>query len=122
MAVAGCRNGNLVRAEVVTPREQEAEWQAAERADSGGDTSSPSPPSTVDVVGDAFLRDADHDSLTGLPDRERFIDEVRRALAGGDPASATQAVMSCPLTPSTSSSRLGGARCPTTYWRRSRPG
>ena len=90
---SGLPEWELVRAEVLTPQELEAECQAAERADGGGDTSSPSPPSTVDVVGDALLRDALHDSLTGLPHRELFIDVVRRALASGGPASATQAVM-----------------------------
>ena len=90
---SGLPEWELVRAEVLTPQELEAEWQAAERADGGGNTSSPSPPSSVDVLGNALLRDALHDSVTGLPDRELFIHEVRQVLASGGPPWATQAAM-----------------------------
>ena len=42
---------------------------------------------------DELLRRALHDSVTALPGRELFIDEVRRSLATGGRAAATQVVI-----------------------------
>lgn len=72
---SGVPGWDLVRAEVVTPEELEAELQSA-----GVPTPAPASRARTDPVGDDLLRRALHDRLTGLPDREIFLHFVGRAL------------------------------------------
>ena len=95
---AVCRSGlamwGLVRAEILTPEELEREQEAAEQAGGGTAGGPQSPPADGEDVGEAdLLRMALHDAVTGLPGREVFIDEVRRALATGPPGSRRHAVL-----------------------------
>jgi GGDEF domain-containing protein len=71
--------GDLVRAEVLTSSELERELQSAERVTGATDTLPAPLPERA--VADELLRRAFNDSVTGLPNREMFLDEVRRALA-----------------------------------------
>ncbi|MFN2555313.1 MAG: GGDEF domain-containing protein [Nitriliruptorales bacterium] len=82
----------LVRAEIMTPEELEEELQAAERGRERL-TSTPSFVTPGDVVAEDLLRHALHDSLTGLPGRELFLDEVGRALAGASPSAVLALVI-----------------------------
>lgn len=70
---------DLVRAEVLTSTELEREIQAEERA--GDATNELLAPLPERLLADQLLRRALTDSVTGLPNREMFLDEVRRALA-----------------------------------------
>jgi GGDEF domain-containing protein len=70
---------DLVRAEVLTSSELERELQSAERAT--GVTDVLPAPLSERAVADELLRRAFNDSVTGLPNREMFLDDVRRALA-----------------------------------------
>jgi GGDEF domain-containing protein len=70
---------DLVRAEVLTPTEFERELEAEDRA--ARTTGARSEPASERSVADELLRRALKDSVTGLPDREVFLDDVRRALA-----------------------------------------
>lgn len=73
----------LVRAEIVTPEELEHELRAAEQA--GYAAAGYVPPRNEDArLSDDLLRSALYDALTGLPNREVFVDHVRRSL--GRPA------------------------------------
>lgn len=69
----------LVRAEILTPRELELELRAAEQSDMP-DLMSTAPTGSKRVEADELLRRALHDDLTGLPNREAFVDDVRREL------------------------------------------
>ena len=71
---------DLVRAEVLTPAELALELQAEERPGSGPDLFDPPLPGAERLLGEELLRRALHDAATGLPTREMFLDEVRRAL------------------------------------------
>ncbi len=71
---------DLVRAEVLTAAELELELQAAERPGGGPDPVDASLPGAEHLLGEELLRRALHDPATGLPTREMFLDEVRRAL------------------------------------------
>jgi len=73
---SGAPRWNVVRAEVITPEELEAELRAADVAGAGQ-----AHRALVDPVGDDLLRRALHDRVTGLPDREIFLHFVGRALA-----------------------------------------
>lgn len=78
----GLPDWQLVRAEIVTPDELERELLTAEAA--AGDAEDPAETrSTHEEVADELLRRALHDTATGLPDRELFLDQVRRALVPG---------------------------------------
>lgn len=68
---------DLVRAEIVTPEELEHELREAERVADDGVCA----PASERLVADDLLRRALEDSVTSLPNRELFLDEVRRALA-----------------------------------------
>lgn len=86
----------LVRAEIVTPRELELELQAAQRSDT------PDPMSTVPISSDraaaeGLLRRALHDDVTGLPNREVFVDEVRRELLAPISSRAVRVVVAVAL-------------------------
>jgi len=75
---------DLVRAEVVTPEELDAELAGVEGvAPPACECHDPSR-GTSERVGDDLLRRALYDTITGLPGREAFLDDVRRRLAGGD--------------------------------------
>lgn len=92
------RNGlpiwDLVRAEILTPEELENEIQAAECASDGTEAVPHAPPATGEDSEEAeLLRRALHDCITGLPGREAFLDEIRRAMAPGLRAQGTRAVM-----------------------------
>ena len=82
----------LVRAEIVTLDEYERDFLEAQLAASGEDGAARAGSSPPDPASDDLLLGALHDPVTGLPDRELFLDEVRAALAVGS-RSALQAVM-----------------------------
>lgn len=84
---------DLVRAEIMTPEKLEQELQAAEWDWDGQDAPLQALPDTGDVVGDDLLRRALYDSVTGLPTRELFLDDVRRALAAGPSPSAVHVML-----------------------------
>lgn len=85
----GIPEWELVRAEIMTPEERDKELNAAEWGSDGQDA----PVRICDVMGEELLRRALHDSVTGWPSRELFIDHVRTALAACASASEVQAVM-----------------------------
>lgn len=82
----------LVRAEIMTPEEFERDLATAECAVPTGELSTRAMASGGDPDSDDLLRRALHDPVTGLPERELFLDDVREVLsaAGG---SAIRAVM-----------------------------
>lgn len=82
----------LVRAEVVTPEELEHELRAAEQA---GHAAAACAAHTNDDarLGDDLLRSALYDALTGLPNRELFLDQVRRVLGPATPDGPVHAVL-----------------------------
>lgn len=69
----------LVRAEVLTPRELELELRAAEQCDMP-DAMFTAPTGSERLEADELLRRVLQDDVTGLPTREAFVDEVRREL------------------------------------------
>lgn len=77
---SGLPEWDLVRAEVLTAAELELELQTAERAVDRSDALDPPLPAPERLLGEELLRRALHDTVTGLPTRETFLDEVRRAL------------------------------------------
>lgn len=79
LAVARLARWPLVRAEVLTPYELSRDFAEAEGT-GGGLTDSEFAMERSDA-GEELLRRALHDSATGLPGRELFLDEVRRALS-----------------------------------------
>jgi diguanylate cyclase (GGDEF)-like protein len=83
----------LVRAEIMTPEELEQELQAADWNIHREDTLEQPPPRAGDVAADDLLRRALHDSVTGLPGREIFLDDARRALAARTSASPLLALL-----------------------------
>jgi GGDEF domain-containing protein/uncharacterized protein with GYD domain len=83
----------LVRAEVMTPGELELELQAAVGAERQGELA----PATERLLGDELLRRALHDGVTGLPNREMFLDEVRRTLRTPVAERAVRAVVAVAL-------------------------
>ena len=85
---AGLPEWELVRAEVMTPEELEHELQAAEATGRAALV-----PSRQDDAGDGLLRRALYDSVTGLPDRAVFLDEVRRTLDAYATTTSTLAVL-----------------------------
>jgi GGDEF domain-containing protein len=82
---------DVVRAEVLTSTELEREIRAQERADGASDALLT--PLTEQLVADELLRRALNDGVTGLPNREMFLDEVRRAVAAPLPGTDVRAVM-----------------------------
>lgn len=78
---------DLVRAEIMTPGELEKELGAA------GGPGTFGAPASERLVGDELLRRALHDGVTGLPDREMFLDEVRRTLLTAVAHRAVRAVV-----------------------------
>jgi diguanylate cyclase (GGDEF)-like protein len=83
----------LVRAEIMTPQELEQELQAADWGGDGGRAPDQSCVPPGDVTADDLLRSALHDPVTGLPGRELFLDDVRRALASRTSASPSPAML-----------------------------
>lgn len=79
-----CRSGlpewKLLRVEVMTAEEFEQELRAAEVDGDGAGAQVPATSARQDVVAEELLRRALHDAVTGLPCRELFLGEVRRAL------------------------------------------
>lgn len=100
-AEARCRScmpvWDVVRAEVLTPAELERELAAEEQAT--GATDALLPPASEHVAADELLRRALNDSVTGLPNREMFLDDVRRALATPLCGSEVRAVVMVALHP-----------------------
>lgn len=90
---SGLPEWQLVRAEIMTPEELEEELDAADSSARGEDMPRRLPFRTGDVVADDLLRRAFHDSDTGLPGRQLFLEDVRRALAPGASPSALHAMM-----------------------------
>lgn len=86
----------LVRAEILTPRELELELQAAQQSDTPHPMS-PVPNSSDRAVAEGLLRRALHDDVTGLPNREAFIDEVRRELLAPISGRAVRVVVAVAL-------------------------
>jgi GGDEF domain-containing protein len=85
----------LVRAEVMTPAELEAELDGVD-AEPGGlyaEAWVPAPRREIDAMEEDLLRRALFDSVTGLPSRALFLDEVRRVLESGSAGSAVHAVV-----------------------------
>jgi diguanylate cyclase (GGDEF)-like protein len=79
----------LARAEVVTPEEMERETLAAEWVVEGEEAPEHSS-ALSDPVAEELLRSAFHDPLTGLPNRELFLDALRcrnRSRPAGFPVS-----------------------------------
>lgn len=100
-ADARCRSRlpawDVVRAEVLTSAELERELDAEERAT--GATDALRAPASEQVVADELLRRALNDSVTGLPNREMFLDDLRRTLATPLSSSAVRAVVTVALHP-----------------------
>lgn len=71
---------DLVRAEVLTSTELERELEAGE-CSTRADTDARLEPTPERGIADELLSRALNDSVTGLPNREMFLDDVRRALA-----------------------------------------
>lgn len=92
----------LIRAEIMTPAELEAELRAADRGQDR--TAGPA----TDTIGDDLLRRALHDRLTGLADRAIFLHDVGRALAGG--GAALHAVVAVGVEPLGEGARYGTDR------------
>lgn len=88
----------LVRAEILTPAELESELQAAEWKDDP-DPVFTRPTGPERLLADELLRRALHDGVTGLPNRETFIDDVRRALQAPLAEKAVRAVVAIALDP-----------------------
>jgi diguanylate cyclase (GGDEF)-like protein len=86
---------DLVRAEVLTAAELELELREADRALDGVRVADPDPPppAEIDPMEEALLRLALFDSVTGLPSRELFLEEVRRALEEPFRTPAVRAVL-----------------------------
>jgi GGDEF domain-containing protein len=87
---------DLVRAEVLTPTELEREIAAAGAT---GHTDALLAPAAEQVVADELLTRALKDSVTGLANREMFLDDVRRALATPLAGSDVRAVVTVALHP-----------------------
>lgn len=85
----------LVRAEIMTPAELEAELDQADAdpAGSQGEAWARAPRREVDPVEEELLRRALFDSVTGLPSRALFLDELRRVLDVQPAAPTAHAVM-----------------------------
>ena len=86
----------LVRAEILTPAELELELRAAEQSDRP-DAMSTVPTRSERVEADELLRRALHDDVTGLPNRETFVDHVRRELQAPISGSAVRVVVAVAL-------------------------
>jgi GGDEF domain-containing protein len=85
----------LVRAEVMTPAELEAELDGVD-AEPGGlyaEAWVPAPHQEIDAMEEELLRRALFDSVTGLPSRALFLDEVRGVVEAGPAAPAVHAVV-----------------------------
>lgn len=90
---AGLPDWGLVRAEILTPDELEQELRTADRTGDARNAWAELRPLGHELVGDDLLRRALHDAVTGLPDRELFLDEVRRAAATRVAPSSGRSVM-----------------------------
>jgi diguanylate cyclase (GGDEF)-like protein len=90
---AGLPEWQLLRAEIVTREELRHELEAAAWAEVGAHARLEAPPRTEDLVADALIQRALRVSVSELPGRELFLDEVRRALVPDGRASATRAVL-----------------------------
>lgn len=89
---AGLPEWALVRAELLTPDELERDISVAERpADEGRTPQMTAIPSNA--VEDELLRRALYDGHTGLPGREVFVDDLRRALTTHGDSPATKALL-----------------------------
>jgi GGDEF domain-containing protein len=85
----------LVRAEVLTSTELEREIRAEEQANGAAD--SLLAPLAEQLLAEELLRRALHDSVTGLPNREMFLDDVRRALTAPLAGSEVRAIVTVAL-------------------------
>jgi diguanylate cyclase (GGDEF)-like protein/PAS domain S-box-containing protein len=84
----------LGRAEVITPEEFERERKtSASRAEESLHHAQTSPA----AVEERLLRQAFHDPLTGLPNRELFLDHLDRALRRMERAATSHALLLCDL-------------------------
>jgi hypothetical protein len=113
----------LVRAEVMTPAELEAELDGVD-AEPGGlyaEAWVPAPHQEIDAMEEELLRRALFDSVTGLPSRALFLDEVRGVVEAGPAAPAVPTVVAVRVAVPTRRPGVTGRR-PTRCWPRSPAG
>ena len=96
-AMSRCRlpDWELVRAEIMTPAELESDMRVADTPEDGlrPDEVVPAAHAAIDPTEEELLRRALFDPVTGLPCRELFLEEVRRALEAPPAAPSVRAVL-----------------------------
>lgn len=107
--LAGLPLWSLVRAEIVTPEELECELEAAQRSTYNMELAQWRSAAQHDAEED-LLRRALWDPISGLPEREIFLEVVRRALASEQRRTSLPVTIAVHLDPTSPAEELDGAR------------